>query len=352
MTSARARLLCGMFATVALATGCQSVDHRPPPHPVMVVPPQSNLPRELAKVAMPRYTIEPPDVISIDVLRALPKPPYRLRALDRVAVQIRDVPDEFLVNNIIAVSLDGRLDLGPGHEPVIVGGFNVDDAAKRIREQLVPRGFDKARVFVTLSEFSGVQQIAGEHLVGQDGTVTLGTYGSVFVAGMTLHDAKQAIEVYLSRFLLEPEVAIDVFAYNSKVYYIVTQGAGLGDNVVRFPLTGNETVLDAISQVNGLQAVSSKKIWIARPTPGCSENIILPVDWCAITGRGAAATNYQIMAGDRVFIAEDKLVAFDNGLAKIIAPIERVLGVTILGTGAAKDIKFFNNANQGNNGGF
>jgi polysaccharide export outer membrane protein len=79
--------------------------------------------------------------------------------------------------------------------------------------------------------------------------------------------------------------------------------------------------------------------------PGCQENIVLPVDWCAVTGRGAAATNYQIMAGDRVFIAEDQIVAFDNGLAKILSPIERIFGITLLGTSTASDIKFFNNPN-------
>ena len=62
------------------------------------------------------------------------------------------------------------------------------------------------------------------------------------------------------------EVSLEVSGYNSKVYYIVTQGAGFGDGVYRFPITGNETVLDAISQINGLQRVSSKKIWVARPT--------------------------------------------------------------------------------------
>ena len=119
-------------------------------------------------------------------------------------------------------------------------------------------------------------------------------YGSVIVAGLTLSDAKAAIEQQLSRFLESPEVSLNVFAYNSKVYYIITAGAGLGDNVVRVPVTGNETVLDAISQVNGLQPVSSKRIWIARPVPGCSENLILPVDWCAVSGRGARAPGGRI----------------------------------------------------------
>jgi polysaccharide export outer membrane protein len=167
---------------------------------------------------------------------------------------------------------------------------------------------------------------------------------------MTLDEARAAIERHLSQFLDSPEVSVNVFAYNSKVYYIVTQGAGLGDNVVRVPFTGNETVLDAISQVNGLQSVSSKRIWIARPVPGCDQNLVLPVDWCAVTGRGAAATNYQVLPGDRVFIAEDDVVAFDNHLAKWISPIERVFGVTLLGTSTAKQIKFFNQFNSG--GGF
>jgi hypothetical protein len=39
------------------------------------------------------------------------------------------------------------------------------------------------------------------------------------------------------------------------------------------------------------------------------------------------------MPGDRVFVAEDKLVAFDTNLAKLLAPIERAMGFTLLGTG-------------------
>jgi polysaccharide export outer membrane protein len=188
---------------------------------------------------------------------------------------------------------------------------------------------------VTLLDIAAKQQIAGEHLVGPDGTVTLGSYGSVSVVGLTLAQARQAIEDYLSQFLEEPEVSVDVFAYNSKVYYVVTQGAGLGDGLYRFPITGNETVLDAISQISGLGQVSSKRIWIARPThePGTVQ--VLPVSWEAITAQASASTNYQILPGDRVFVAEDRLIAFDTALGKLTAPIERVIGFSLLGAGAA-----------------
>ena len=44
-------------------------------------------------------------------------------------------------------------------------------------------------VSVTISETSGLQVISGEHLVGPDGMVNLGTYGTVYVAGMTIEEA-------------------------------------------------------------------------------------------------------------------------------------------------------------------
>jgi len=94
-------------------------------------------------------------------------------------------------------------------------------------------------------------------------------------------------------------------------------------------------VLDVVAQINGLEPVSSKKIWVSRPSP-CSQNCqILEVDWHGITAMAEARTNYQILPGDRVFVAEDKLVAFDSALSKLIAPVERIMGFTILGASTA-----------------
>jgi polysaccharide biosynthesis/export protein len=339
-----------VFAMPLFLAGCQTVDHHAPQQPVLVVPPQSNVPRELAKVMMPAYVIEPPDILTIDAIRSIPKSPYRLRATDVLNVRVQGTLDDAPIFGAYAVDLRGSVDLGPPYGAVEIAGLTVEQATDAVQRRLA-KILASPVTSVSLAAFGGTQQIAGEHLVGPDGTVTLGSYGSVIVAGLTLSDAKAAIEQQLSKFLESPEVSLNVFAYNSKVYYIITAGAGLGDNVVRVPVTGNETVLDAISQVNGLQPVSSKRIWIARPVPGCSENLILPVDWCAVSGRGAAATNYQIFPGDRVFIAEDHVVAFDNHLAKLLAPVERVFGFTLLGTGTVSNLRFFHRGNVGNRGG-
>jgi polysaccharide export outer membrane protein len=178
------------------------------------------------------------------------------------------------------------------------------------------------------------QPIGGEHLVRPDGTVGLGTYGSVPVAGLTLDQAREAITAHLLQFLQAPlKVNVDVFAYNSKVYYIIMDGAGYGDQVVRLPATGNETVLDALSLIGGLPPVASKRrIWLARPVPDGGGCQIMPVNWLAITRCGSTATNYQILPGDRIFVQSDRLLALDGAIAKIVTPMERLFGVTLLGS--------------------
>ncbi|MBN2473135.1 MAG: polysaccharide biosynthesis/export family protein [Pirellulales bacterium] len=327
------------LAVLMAVGGCRTAQHQPvaepTPGPQQAVGQfHSGPPRELSKVVLPTYRIEPPDILMIDALHIVPRPPYQLRTLDALSIEVQGTLPDSPIAGVFPVEPGGLVHLGSRYGSARVAGMTVDQAKRAIEEHL--RAYLREPVVsVALAAMASQQQIAGEHLVSPDGTVTLGGYGSVPVVGMTITEAKAAIERHLAQFLEHPEVSVDVFAYNSKVYYVVTQGAGLGDGVYRFPVTGNETVLDAISQINGLEQVSSKRIWIARPTVDPSRCQVLPVSWDAITAQASTSTNYQVLPGDRVFIAEDKLIAFDTNLGKLIAPIERIMGFTLLGTGTA-----------------
>jgi protein involved in polysaccharide export with SLBB domain len=140
------------------------------------------------------------------------------------------------------------------------------------------------------------------------------------------------------------------------VYYVITDGGGFGEGVVRLPITGNETVLDAISQIQGLSEVSSKQIWIARPAPagtGCAQ--ILDVHWKAIVAEGITTTNYQIFPGDKIYIKADDMITLDNFVAKVTAPVERILGLILLGHGVQRQLQFGHDRNilrGGGGGGF
>jgi polysaccharide export outer membrane protein len=194
------------------------------------------------------------------------------------------------------------------------------------------------------------QPVRGQHLVRPDGTLSLGTYGSIYVAGMTLDQVAAAVARAIES-RLDPkavqenpvkleDVSVDVLAYNSKVYYVITDGGGYGEQVYKFPVTGNDTVLDAIANITGLPAVASKKhIWVARRTPHGAPPAVLPVDWCGIAQRGDTGTNYQLFPGDRVYVQANKLITVDSWLAKVLAPVERVLGVTLLGSSTVNSIR-------------
>ena len=226
--------------------------------------------------------------------------------------------------------------LGPAYGTVRVAGMTIDEATEVITRKL-ELVLTKPYVSVQLARTAGTQPVTGLYPVGPDGTINLRQYGVLHVAGKTVTEIRLELQKHLRQYFDSPEVSVDVVAYYSKVFYVITEGAGLGDNVRRVPITGNETVLDAVSMVNGLSQVSSTQIWVARPAPagfGCEQ--ILPVDYAAITQGGESATNFQILPGDRVYIAEDNVVAFNNWLIKLTTPVERLLGVSSLGTSAVR----------------
>jgi protein involved in polysaccharide export with SLBB domain len=152
---------------------------------------------------------------------------------------------------------------------------------------------------VELSKPLPDRPLTGERLVRTDGTINLGFYGSVQVSGLTIDQARERVENYLSSMISNPKVHLDVYAYNSKGYYVIAEDGAKGNQTVRLPFTGNETVLDAVAQIGGLPPTSnSARIWLARPGTG-----VLPIDWNAIVKRGDPSTNYQIQPMDRIYIA-------------------------------------------------
>ncbi len=178
--------------------------------------------------------------------------------------------------------------------------------------------------------------ISGERLVRPDGKISLGFYGDVYVAGLTLPEVKEKVVRQLTKFIdgetlglkeiaddngtpddpdddkyvpVEPKdsnrVFVDVSAYNSKVYYV--QGAVATPG--RFPITGNDTVLDAIQYAGGLlPSAAFDKVRLLRPSPPGTRDRdeVMPVNYEEITTGTDRSTNYEIMPGDRLAVPYQK----------------------------------------------
>ncbi len=277
-------------------TGCYHTHPEVGPHGAsapIAVPPPGTVPVELDKIMLPPYVIEAPDQLLIEV------------------IQRSTVPD-----------------------PV-------------------------TKIPTPQTQRLPVQPISGSFQVRPDGTVALGFWGGVPVSGLTLDQAAEAIRKHvitnpvLRDLGTKPEsivVILDVLAYNSKRYYVIFDGGGFGEQVISFPITGSETVLDAISNVGGISDVGSKRnMWVARRTPHPGQPWqILPIDWIGLTQHGQTCTNYQILPGDRIYVKAQKLVTIDRTLTRIFSPIERVFGITLLGSSAINQISGRGNGFGGN----
>lgn len=313
--------------------------------PGMMMPGPLPLPGELKMTTLAPHRVAPPDILLIEALKLVPKGPYKLDPLEVLQIEVSDALPKQDIKGMYMISPDGRINLGHTYGSVMVGGMTVEQAQLAIRNHLNPI-IKGANVNIALVQMRAMQNIRGDHLVRPDGTVYLGMYGSVYVAGMTLGEVKATIERHLSVYLVDPQVAVDVKAYNSrKVYIIADTFVNFRQQVIALPVTGNETVLDAISKVQGLQFVASmKKIWVARPSPaGHPCSTVLPVDWKAITQAGRTETNYQLLPGDRIYIASDPFWSAYFEIDKMLAPFERVIDFTFRTSTTIQSLRGNNN---------
>jgi hypothetical protein len=72
------------------------------------------------------------------------------------------------------------------------------------------------------------------------------------------------------------------------------------------------------------------------------------IDWRAITQDAVTTTNYQLLPGDRIFVKADPLIAADSFIAKVLTPLQRMAGFTILGNATVRALQ--HGSNSGTNG--
>src|SRR5438876_3524707 len=229
------RALWMVLAICAVASGCKCLPRSKSVSPAV--------PRERAMASLPPYRVAPPDILLIDALRLVPRPPYHIEPLDALLVQFpsKTLPAQetdtltragLTISGIFTVEPEGVIKLGVRYGAVPVAGLTLEEVraaiVKRLEVEVKKEIVTQGDVAVELAQIQGMQQIRGEHLVRPDGTVGLGTYGAVPVVGLTLEEVRATLEAFLSRFILEPKLSVDVAAYNSKVYYVVFDLGGNG----------------------------------------------------------------------------------------------------------------------------
>jgi polysaccharide export outer membrane protein len=259
---------------VAASCGCQTV--RTPEEQIA----RSSQPIETNKTSMPDYVVEPPDLILVEVLEALPG---------------RQIQGERLVRP------DGTISL-QWYGEVYVAGLTID----QIKEKVV---------------------------------LHLRKYLTDETLGLTEWDERE--KKYVPRDAKDSDrVFVDVSAYNSKVYYVQGDVGSPG----RLTITGNETVLDAINYAGGLlPTAANQNIRLVRPAPpGACCQQVLPVNLAAIINAGDPTTNYQILPGDRLVVYRDPIVRTTVFLDRLAAPFSTVVNSILSYSFMARNVKSIN----------
>jgi polysaccharide biosynthesis/export protein len=141
-------------------------------------------------------------------------------------------------------------------------------------------------------------RLPGDQPVMPDGTIQLGKYGRLQVAGKTVDDIEAAVKTQIDA--KDAGVfTVRVVTRQSKVYYVLGEVNAPG----AYQLSGRETVLDAVLAAGGLTGrASSDNIILDRPSAPDSCRTVLPVCWKEIVQLGDTSTNYQMSAGDRIYV--------------------------------------------------
>jgi protein involved in polysaccharide export with SLBB domain len=145
----------------------------------------------------------------------------------------------------------------------------------------------------------GEDKLPKEFRVAPDGSVDLPYIHRVQVAGLepqVIVDLvrKKLIEADILR---DPSVAIDIKEYNSKRIVVLGQVQKPGS----FPLTPGFTLIQAISQAGGFNAIANRdRVNLTRKTAGQTRTVVLSVD--AITD--GSLPDIPLQAGDTIFVIE------------------------------------------------
>jgi protein involved in polysaccharide export with SLBB domain len=228
---------------------------------------------------------------------------------------------EWLLAVAVLSALSGCSTSSGGRLTLFPEGHRLIEPAAELREISgpppgSPRELDKAAagpyvvepgdvLLVQPASLDSPVRLPGDQPVLPDGTIQLGRYGRMPVAGKTVEQIEGEVNAFIKGQLADAgPIIVRLVTRDSKVYYVLGEVNSPG----AFQLKGRECVLDAILAAGGLSSSASRKsIILTRPTAPDSCRIVLPVSYYAIVQLGDTTTNYQIKAGDRVYVPSKTL---------------------------------------------
>ena len=148
--------------------------------------------------------------------------------------------------------------------------------------------------------------LSGQYTVEKNGAFSYPLVGRVHGAGLTLRGLEVELTTQLADgFIRDPQVTVKVAEYHSRQIFVI----GAVQNPGAYPLTGDETWIEALANAGRTDAASSERVLIVRPTatgsavlPGTEDAAeVIEVSLRDLQA-GAVSENVVVQDGDTLFV--------------------------------------------------
>ncbi|MEM1213943.1 MAG: polysaccharide biosynthesis/export family protein [Planctomycetota bacterium] len=169
-----------------------------------------------------------------------------------------------------------------------------------------------------------VREIDGlREIISPDGHIHLPLVGSIFVAGKSIPEVANEVQMAAAQYYEDADVAVRVTRFASKKIFVFGQVSTPG----AYPYTGTNTILRTLASAQPNTLADTTKIQVLRPSADGDVRRLMTVDLDLMIQYGDTTLDAVLEEGDILFIPPTPLAAAGLGLRQLLLPIQPAAAV-------------------------
>ena len=148
-----------------------------------------------------------------------------------------------------------------------------------------------------------------------DGKVSVPLVGEIEAQGMTVGQFTDTLRQGLSRYIVQPDVAVNIVKLGGVRVYVFGEVNKPG----AYELTKSHRVMDAIGAANGFNwDTAKKKIFLIHQD---NPEKAIPINLNKMLQTGDMAENFEMREGDILYLTKNSRISFSRDIAPIFSTV-------------------------------
>lgn len=182
-------------------------------------------------------------------------------------------------------------------------------------EDYTLRSGDQLSIIVAQDETISTSPTANftPYVVRPDGKVAIPYVGEIYASGMTVAQFTDTVKAGLSKYIVDPDVAVNIIKWGSVRVYVFGEVHKPG----AYELTKGHTVMDAIGAAEGFTwDTAKKKIFLIHQD---DTNKAIPIHLNDMLKTGNMKENYTLREGDILYLTKNSKINFARDIAPFLS---------------------------------